>query len=157
MLEYTSPVFFFLVFLFLLPSSGTEVWGWAVSVGLFHHENGLAPNKKISFSTSFTHWQTWLQVFIARAYMFDHKFGVNYNTQTRGATCIASINNIHEGQYFSVPNNGSRLLKRQTPASIKPQSAGQGRNNQSLYLFICSKHFIHSSLFSILSFGHLGG
>lgn len=33
----------------------------------YHHEKGLAPSKKISFSTSFTHWQTRLQVFIANA------------------------------------------------------------------------------------------
>ena len=36
-------------------------------IGVYHHEKGLAPSKKISFSTSFTHWQTRLQVFIANA------------------------------------------------------------------------------------------
>lgn len=37
-----------------------------------HHEKGLAPNTKISFSTSFTHWQIWLQVFIANSCKFEY-------------------------------------------------------------------------------------
>lgn len=38
-----------------------------------YHEKGLAPNKKISFSTSLTHWHTRLQVFIAEACIFITK------------------------------------------------------------------------------------
>lgn len=153
MLEYTSAVFFFLVFLFLLLPSGTEVRVERCQWGCFTMKMGLLPTRKSHFPHLSPTDKLGCKSLLPEPTCPITSLVLIIILKQEGQLVLHQSIIIHEGQYSSVPNNGLRLLKRQTPASIKPQSAGQDRNNQSLYFFICFKHFIHSSLFSIIFFG----